>query len=68
MKEGRRGVQERYPDMVHLTKTEETDFEEFKEEHIQRINDDWTTHLSTMRSDPVCDHLSVYEELCRSYL
>ena len=36
--------------MIQITKTEETDFEEFKEKHIQLVNDDWTTPLSTTRS------------------
>lgn len=36
--------------MMQITKTEETDFEEFKKEHIQLVNDDWTTPLSTTRS------------------
>ena len=36
--------------MVQITKTEETDFDEFKEERIQLVNDDWTTPLSTTRS------------------
>lgn len=40
----------RFPGMMQITKTEETDFEEFKKEHIQLVNDDWTTPLSTTRS------------------
>ena len=40
----------RCPGIVQITKTEETDFDEFKEEHIQLVNDDWTTPLSTTRS------------------
>ena len=38
-----------YPQMVQVTKTKETEFEEFKEERIQRINDDWSTPLETFR-------------------
>ena len=49
-------MQDRYPGMVHITKTEETDFEEFEEEHIQKINDDWSTPLSTLRSEPSLLH------------
>lgn len=45
--------------MMQITKTEETDFEEFKKEHIQLVNDDWTTPLSTTRSDTIIITLSL---------
>lgn len=35
--------------MVQVTKTQETKFEEFKDERIQRINDDWSTPLEVFR-------------------
>ncbi len=35
--------------MIQVTKTEETPFEEFGKEHIQKVNDDWTTPLDTFR-------------------
>ena len=35
--------------MVQATKTEETKFEELKEERIQLINDDWSIPLETFR-------------------
>lgn len=59
MKEGRQGVRGRCPGMMQITKTEETDFEEFKKEHIQLVNDDWTTPLSTTRSDTIIITLSL---------
>ena len=38
-----------YPRIVQVTKTEVTKFEEFKEERIQQINDDWSIPLETFR-------------------
>ena len=35
--------------MVQTTKTKETKFKEFKDDHIQKINDDWSTPLETFR-------------------
>ena len=48
-KDRRKWVYRHYPQMVQVTKTKETEFEEFKEERIQRINDDWSTPLETFR-------------------
>lgn len=38
-----------YPAMVQATKTEETNFEELKEEKIQLMNDDWSIPLEMFR-------------------
>ena len=35
--------------MVQVAKTEETPFEEFAEQHIQKVNDDWGTPLREFR-------------------
>lgn len=49
MRDRRKWVYTHYPRMVQVTKTQETDFEEFKDEHIQQINDDWSVPLETFR-------------------
>ena len=39
----------KYPEMSQTTKTKDTRFEDFPSQHIQKINDDWSTPLKTFR-------------------
>lgn len=47
--QGRQWVHSKYPNIVLTTKTELTPFEKLKSEHIEKINDDWSTPLDTFR-------------------
>lgn len=47
--ERRQWVHRTHPHLVITTKTEQTPYEDFKADHIQKINDDWTTPLATFR-------------------
>ena len=38
-------VYQKYPQMILTTKSKDTAFEDLEKEHIQKINDDWTTPL-----------------------
>lgn len=38
-----------HPHVIQTTKTEQTPFEDLKSEHIQKINDDWSTPLERFR-------------------
>ncbi len=49
LEEGREWVLKKFPAMIQVTKTQDTPFEEFEREHIQKVNDDWTTPLVTFR-------------------
>ena len=40
----------RHPDIVQVTKTEDTPFEQFREQKIRVVNDDWSTPLDIIRS------------------
>ena len=48
-KDRRKWVYTNYPKMVQVTKTQETNFEEFRDDRIQLINDDWSTPLDMFR-------------------
>ena len=45
----REWVIEKHPDLVQVTKTEDTSFEEFQELKIRVVNDDWSTPLQKIR-------------------
>jgi hypothetical protein len=47
--EKREWVVAKYPDLVQVTKTEDTPFEQFRELKIRVVNDDWSTPLKTLR-------------------
>ncbi len=49
-KQNRDWVIAHHPHISHITKTIETEFEDFAAEHIARINDDWTTPIETLRA------------------
>lgn len=48
-KDRREWVYSHYPGMVQATKTEETKFEELKEERVRLMNDDWSIPLEKFR-------------------
>ena len=48
----------KHPDLVQVTKTEDTPFEQFQEQKIKVVNDDWGTPLKTLRCG-ACTSLSL---------
>ena len=47
--ERREWVLAKYPDLVQVTKSEDTPFEQFQEMRIKVVNDDWGTPLNKLR-------------------
>lgn len=45
----RNWVQQAYPDFIQTAKTSETSFHDMLTQHIQKVNDDWSTPLSLFR-------------------
>ena len=39
----------KHPDLVQVTKTDDTPFEQFQEQRIKVVNDDWGTPLEKLR-------------------
>ena len=54
MPERRDWVVARHPDIVQVTKTEDTPFDKFREEKIKVVNDEWGLPLKTIRYPILC--------------